>query len=130
MSICPQSRARKKLTYKTQFFKGHVDPLYAEYVSLRSERFSDFLNSRRPARWQLPITSVNEDLLLAALGLPVAERNRIEGLQTWHNAAPGVSGRLTEEQRMNRAIVKLAADPPKEVGRMQTLTTKKLLRPL
>jgi len=30
---------------------------------------------------------------------------------------------------MNGAIVKLAADPPKEVGRVQTLTSKKLLRP-
>ena len=86
-----------------------------------------------PQPWLLPITSVSESRLLTELGLPAAEQNQILGLRI--GRAKPASGAniwglwLTEQQISSRAIVRLANNPPPEVGRLQRLTSKRLLRP-
>ena len=77
--------------------------------------------------WALPISSVNDDNMLTAMGLTSAERNAIEGLR---NAARTVDGTLeTEEEQSARAVALLAVNPPPQVGKLQKLTAKWLLRP-
>ena len=67
------------------------------------------------------------------IGLPLAERNQIEGLQM-RRAPAGLAHQgnqfaLTEEQLSSRAIRRLAANPPMGVGTMQRRTIRWLLRP-
>eukprot|EP00966_Prymnesium_polylepis_P015278 353485-Prymnesium_polylepis.1 len=64
-----------------------------------------------PREWPLPITSINEDKLLVALGLQRSERNQIEGLSSI-KVRGGLT--ITEAQLSSQAVVRLAADPPKE----------------
>eukprot|EP00966_Prymnesium_polylepis_P077141 1786886-Prymnesium_polylepis.2 len=87
-----------------------------------------------PQPWILPITSVNESRLLKELGLPKAEHNQIVGLRIRHvqrvSGASNIWGFwLTEQQISSRAIVRLANNPPPGVGRLQRLTSQRLLRP-
>ena len=131
---CEQTRARRKLEKfqrSSRNVKGANDPLYSAVLSLRSLPISDFCSHNPPA-WALPITSMNEDRLLEELGLPPAERNQIEGLQVG-NADPrpggGTSVGPSVEQLSSRAVARLAANPPPEVGRMQRRTAEWLLRP-
>ena len=72
----------------------------------------------------------NEDLLLKQLGLPGVERRQIEGVMT--HAASSSQSRLavTEDTLSTRALLRLAADPPPQVGDIQRRTTRWLLRPL
>jgi hypothetical protein len=65
-------------------------------------------------------------VLLKAIGLSEEERNQIEGLTTIQMR--GSLG-LTEAQLSTRAIVRLAVDPPAEVGSLQRRTSNWLLRP-
>jgi len=115
--------ARRKLDKKVKGTKLLTDPFYAGCLSLRSEPLPAFLRCD-PPKTVLPITSINEDVLLKAIGTSVAERNRIEGL---HTSSAATGSELFEE--MSRAIVQLAANPPPEVGRMQRRTAESLLRP-
>jgi len=73
---------------------------------------------------------MNEDRLLAQMGLPRAERYQIEGLQMGRSPAVGVTGLpdLTSEQLSRRALLRLATDPPPEVGDTQRRTAGWLLR--
>jgi|EP00966_Prymnesium_polylepis_P090589 hypothetical protein len=81
---------------------------------------------QEPPLWPLTMTSISENKLLRALGLSHAERCQIEGLQM----ASSLGGRtgLTEEQLSSSAIVRLAANPPPEVGVVQCRTAHWLLR--
>ena len=77
----------------------------------------------------LCITSISESRLLDELGLPRVEQNQILGLQV-RRAAAIISGGvwLTGQQLSNRAIVRLATNPPLEVGKMQRYTSRRLVR--
>eukprot|EP00966_Prymnesium_polylepis_P053485 1236752-Prymnesium_polylepis.1 len=106
-----------------------MDDLYSSCLAVRSLPIGFFLSDEEP-EWRLPITSINEDQLLKHLGLSGAERNQIEGLQLGARATDsnvGVS--LTEDQLSSRAIVRLAANPPPEAGKLQRRTFQRLLRP-
>jgi len=101
------------------------DQFYVGCLALRSLPMPVFLGTSL-RKWKLPITSVNEDVLLKAIGLSEEERNQIEGLTTIQMR--GSLG-LTEAQLSTRAIVRLAVDPPAEVGSLQRRTSNWLLRP-
>jgi len=79
----------------------------------------------------LQMSSINEDFLLAQLGLPRTERNLIEGLQTRRISSAGANSGfgLTEEQISSRAVARLTADPSPKVGQLQRCTAKRLVRP-
>jgi len=106
------------------------DAHYSSFLSVRSVSVGIFLGDA-PPQYALPITSIGEDRLLRELGLPQAERNQIEGLQIGRISSDdeqsGLS--LTKEQLSQRAIVRLAADPPTRVGSLQRRTATKLARP-
>jgi len=111
--------------------RSPTDAFYAECLALRSVPVDSFLGSE-PQQWVLPITSMTEDRLLRELGLSTVERNQIEGLFTKRSASaralrgtPGVADSVLS----TAAIVRLAHNPPPEVGRMQQRTACKLLRP-
>ena len=104
-----------------------ADSHYTAILSLRPESMRAFM-SGAPSTWALPITSVNEDALLKAMGVSAVERNQIEGLQVMQSSHGGVPI-LTEEQQTARAIVRLAKYPPPEVAVLQQRTAARLLRP-
>jgi len=108
--------------------KIETDELYASYLSLRSVPASSFLVEGASRKWPLPITSIEESKLFAALGLTLAERNEIEGLRFQGSSLASVEG-LTEQQLSSRAIARLAANPPGEVAKIQHRTRDWLLRP-
>lgn len=109
--------------------KAMTDPAYSACLCLRGEPLPVFLGESKP-RWPLPITSINEDRLLQELGMKVSERKQLEGL---HSERSSVDLHhelgLTLEQLSSRAVVRLAANPPLQVGHMQRLTAKHSLRP-
>ena len=105
-----------------------IDELYSRILCLRSMPVSSFMSSGRPI-WVLPITSINEDRLLSELGLPRAERDQIEGLENTKKVTRRGSTLSIAEELSSRAIIRLAANPPPEVGRMQRRTAERLLRP-
>mmetsp|Transcript_86037 Transcript_86037/g.257812 ORF Transcript_86037/g.257812 Transcript_86037/m.257812 type:complete len:1403 (-) Transcript_86037:178-4386(-) len=118
-------RAKRRLErLRKRGRKAKGDPLYVEILGLRSVPISTFLGEGK-ATWPLQITSIMEDRLLAVLGLHVVERVQIEGLK---RTAEASRGGLTSGQKSMRAIARLAADPPPEVGAMQRRTSKKLIR--
>jgi hypothetical protein len=132
---------RKRLASATAKSQNFTDELYSNCVCLRSIPLAGFVRDIQ-RQWVLPITSANEDRLLALLGLPRTERDQIEGLQVsiWlargqasanqeGSSSSGGQG-LTESQLSSRAIARLASNPPQEVGAMQRRTAKWLLRPL
>ena len=109
--------------------KTMTDDLYASVLSLRSVPLTEFLG-RAPKANQLSITSIREDSLLKELGLPLTERNQIEGLQSGASASRLIGGLgLTEAQLAALAIVRLAHNPPPQVGHVQRCSTKRLFRP-
>jgi len=118
------ARARNKL-YREKSSKNTTDDFYASQLCVRSLPVAAFLKDA-PPKWPLPITSINEDRLLRELGLTHTQRNDIEGLSSV--SVRGGRG-LTEAQLSSRAIARLAADPPSQVGRMQQRTARWLVRP-
>jgi len=123
--------ARGKLDKKMKSakdLKNGTDPFYASFLAIRSEPVTVFLGRADP-KWALPITSVNEDRFLKELGLSTMERNLIEGLLGGRSPSDPSGLELTEEQQTMRALVRLAANPPLRVGKMQRRTAKALLRP-
>jgi len=121
--------------------RNETDAFYAEWLCLRSMPAKTLLASdSNPTT--LPITSMNEGLLLKVMGLTAEQRDRIEGLQVRHTSlqarrasrrASSSSYDIAEvfglEKMSSRAIVRLAASPPAAVGSMQRRTAKVLVRP-
>jgi len=104
-----------------------TDAFYAACLSLRTLPNTAFLGSSSPI-WPLPISSINEDKLLKELGLHQAERHQIEGLSAI-SARGSFTIFSTEAQLSASAIVRLAANPPPAIGKMQRRTAGWLLRP-
>ena len=125
--LAEQARAKKKLDQKYKQRSPHKfsDDLYASYLTLRTVPVATFF-SETPREWQLPITSINEDMLLKQLDVPRAERHQIEGLMT--ATTRGQAG-VADAQLSRRAIIDLATNPPPRVGYVQQLTARWLLRP-
>mmetsp|Transcript_15402 Transcript_15402/g.46245 ORF Transcript_15402/g.46245 Transcript_15402/m.46245 type:complete len:545 (-) Transcript_15402:93-1727(-) len=117
-ALVPNSGSNVKVT----------DEHFASCLALRSLPVSTLL-SVNPPNWALPITSINEDRALAALGLNRAERCQIEGLHLGSSTLGGDYLGATEEQISSRAIARLAADPPPQVGVIQRRVARWLLRP-
>jgi len=111
---------------KTFGQKSGTDDYYASWLTLQSMPVQAFLIGERPTTSRWPITSINEDRLLVALGLRRADRDQIEGL-----ASVSVRDKygLTVDQLSSRAIAVFAAMSPQEVGAMQRRTSGWLLRP-
>mmetsp|Transcript_34887 Transcript_34887/g.96346 ORF Transcript_34887/g.96346 Transcript_34887/m.96346 type:complete len:737 (-) Transcript_34887:487-2697(-) len=107
-----------------------TDAYYAATLAVRSMPVSAFM-SRAVGDYPLPITSINEDRLLLELGLDHEERSQLEGLKVSQksSARSGSESGLNEERQAARAIVRLAANPPEGVGRLQRRTARWLLRP-
>eukprot|EP00966_Prymnesium_polylepis_P197596 4578986-Prymnesium_polylepis.2 len=84
-----------------------------------------------PPKWALPITSLNENKLLKYLGTTDVDRHLIEGLQVRRSSvtSSGEPIRLNDERHSTNAVVRLAANPPLEVGILQRRTATWLLRP-
>jgi len=121
-----QARARMTLHEKrAKTSKGGTDNFFSSYLTLRSEPIATFMGLS-PPRWVLPITSMNEDRFLKLLGISSAERYQLEGLQLGRSSA--LSG-FTEEQQISHAVIRLTADPPAAVGKLQRLTAQWLVRP-
>ncbi|KAL1496398.1 hypothetical protein AB1Y20_016353 [Prymnesium parvum] len=120
------NEARRKLEKKRgkKRAKHATDPHFATHLCLRTVPVSDFLVAEDNG-WVLPITSVNEDVLLKELGLSQLDRHQMEGL-TFRSA--DVPSSLTEAQLSTLASVRLARDPPPEVGTMQRRTAGWLVR--
>jgi len=123
---------------KTTFIS---DDYYAEQLTLRTRPAAAFLRGDPPA-WPilgpLCISSVEEDRMLSALGLNRVERNRIEGLLVARSSVDSAGLSLMMRQGassnqgaegQNTSLLRLAADPPREVGWMQRKTARGLLRP-
>ena len=134
------------------------DSLYTDHLAFRAVPVNDFLKNTA-LQWVLPITSINEDRLLKELGLPRDERDQIEGLhqkgQKLTAEAPKLkrkssfiatgasllldihiekdghaADRVSSEQlRAMRAGVRLALDPPADVGELQRRTAGWHVRP-
>jgi len=102
-----------------------TDEFYTSLIGLRSETMSSFCGGGPPT-WAVPVTSISENQMLKALGLSDFEIEQIEGLGSV--SIRGGYG-LTEEQLSSRAVVRLAADPPQDVGVVQRRTAQWLLRP-
>ncbi|KAL1522821.1 hypothetical protein AB1Y20_017790 [Prymnesium parvum] len=84
-----------------------------------------------PPNTPLPILSVNERRLLDMLGLSRVDQYLIEGLQVQDipSAISGDHVMLSEDQLSTRTSARLAADPPPQVGHLQRLTARWLMRP-
>mmetsp|Transcript_9588 Transcript_9588/g.28380 ORF Transcript_9588/g.28380 Transcript_9588/m.28380 type:complete len:621 (-) Transcript_9588:554-2416(-) len=124
-----QKRIRKRMNKPSR----EADSFYASNITLRSVPAKSFF-AGEPHDSALPITSIAEDRLLLAIGLPRDERELIEGLRDLRHAAlDGAAERgelsLTQSQLSARAIVRLAANPPPAVGSLQRRTAGWLLRP-
>jgi len=107
-----------------------TDPYFASLLGLRSVPVREFLHASPPP-WPLPITSINEDTLLAQLGLRRFERHQIEGLQMGptRGSDSRASAAQSASSSMSRALERLAVEPPLHVGTMQKRTAARLLRP-
>jgi len=127
-----QAKAKQRLHTKQQkkLAKHCNDELYSECISVTSVPLSVFLRDE-PQQFPLVITSISEDKLLKALGVPQIERNNIQGLPLPSSSSTIVvrSGAiLSEAQVAAQTIVRLAHDPPTRVFRMQRRTCAWLLR--
>mmetsp|Transcript_40239 Transcript_40239/g.110796 ORF Transcript_40239/g.110796 Transcript_40239/m.110796 type:complete len:545 (+) Transcript_40239:2-1636(+) len=121
------ARAKRKFERKARAVpKQEIDELYATYVALRSVPYTSAFagDTLRAARWELPISSINEDKVLQVMGLSADERDQIEGIQRGR----GAGLELTEERQISQAIVRLAASPPSALGHVQRRTSQRLLR--
>eukprot|EP00966_Prymnesium_polylepis_P334234 7389619-Prymnesium_polylepis.2 len=122
-----RARAKRKFERKARAVpKQEIDELYATYVALRSVPYTSAFagDTLRAARWELPISSINEDKVLQVMGLSADERDQIEGIQRGR----GAGLELTEERQISQAIVRLAASPPSALGHVQRRTSQRLLR--
>jgi len=131
--VSEMERAHRKLNRSAQKVPD-TDEFYSTCLCIRSVPKERFLSCERP-KWPLTMTSINEDRLLMVLGLPEKERSQLEGLQRSStgsragSAKGSLSPMLSEEQLSTQAIVRLAADPPRQAGKLQRLTSHLLLRP-
>eukprot|EP00966_Prymnesium_polylepis_P112430 2601017-Prymnesium_polylepis.1 len=75
------------------------------------------------------VTSVGEDRLLREMGTSHTDRNQIEGLQSSSADLMQCTFGLTNEQLSSRALMRIAADPPPDVGSLQRRTADWILRP-
>ena len=110
---------------------GDIDDLYLSCLSIRAVPLTEFMDGVAP-RWPLTMVSVQEDALLKKLlELSQVQRNEIEGLTLQQGSVTGIQNALarTDEQLSSRAIARLAATPPPNVGSVQRRTTRWLLRP-
>ena len=111
-----------------------VESFYVASLAVRAVPADEFMK-RDVSPWPLPITSMSEDRLLRESGISRAERIQIECLQTTRTvfARQSVYGAsslgLSEEELSTRAIVRLARDPPLNIGRLQRRTAQWLVRP-
>eukprot|EP00966_Prymnesium_polylepis_P094708 2192508-Prymnesium_polylepis.1 len=105
---------------KHRLSKRATHPIYEGVLTVRASPLPTFLGAARP-KWPITITSLSEDKLLASLGVPKAERKQIESLVQ--------SASVHDDPLKSRALIRLAADPPLEAGRMQRRTAAWLLRP-
>ena len=110
-------RKHTKLTHKT-------DAYYASCLAIRSQPVDLFLGNG-DSRWEMTMTSMDENRLLRELDVTKADRDHIEGLQA--TSLTGRPGR-SEGQIALLALLRLSTDPPAAVGRMQRRTARKLLR--
>ena len=123
-------KLEKRIEKKNRRAKA-IDSFYRDCLSIRSVPFDVFAGVK-PTQWLMPITSINEDVLLTALGLSKVERYQIEGLEialqgSSRKARAGLA--LTEARRISRFVVQLAADPPPGFGKVQKWSAIRLLRP-
>ena len=106
-----------------------TDDTYAGCLALRSLPYTAFLDGDAPT-CPLPISSINEDKLLVAFGLPRSERYQIEDLQTIRRGSLLSSPTDRDGAQLSAsALTRLAANPPAEVGALQRRTCGWLLRP-
>jgi len=140
------AKAYRKRASSKQAAQAPTDEFYSSCVCLRSVPLPIFLRKPNsdshkllpsvvPGKGVVTISSINEDRLLAKLGVPRVERYQIEGIirKMVHDgqaltAAATSNVRLTEEQLSSRAVARLAENPPPEIGQMQRRTTYRLLR--
>lgn len=125
-----QMQARELLLKKYHSKTFGMRVMFADHLCLRSLPVATFL-ADGPRHWALQITSIDEDRLLKAIGLSSSERSQIEGLQSVRNLAQQsieFAG-LSVKQISSKAVARLAANPPRDVGVMQRRTSKYLLRP-
>ena len=110
-----------------------TETYYASLLAFRSLPFQNF-SEDLPPKWPLPISSVNEDRFLTEIGLAFNDRYEIEGLQAGRRNASGQSGaHLASTARekqwsATRAVVRVAANPPREVGTFQRRTVHWAIR--
>jgi hypothetical protein len=84
------------------------------------------LPGRRSVKLGAPHNVDERGVLLIQLGVSRGERDRIESVL---RRQPSSTVTLSEEQQTSRAVIRLAADPPLQVGRMQRRTSGWLVRP-
>ena len=70
-------------------------------------------------------SAINEDRMLREMGVPPAERRRIQGLRAELESSHSLD---SGDQQISAAICRLAANPPHQVGQMQRRTSVWLLR--
>ena len=99
--------------------RQRTDELYAGILTMRSRPFKEFCRDK-PLAWPLTISSVQEEMLLRAMGLSKHERDELEGLTDKRS--------MTADAAAD-PILSLAYCPPKETAKLQFLTATKLLRP-
>jgi len=105
------------------------ETFYQSYLTLRAAPLPEFL-AGAPSRWPLTISTINEDRLLRELGLPTRVRNQIEGLHLGRKVRGGDDGLGADDAQLaSNALLALAHDPPSEVGKIQRLTSRNLMRP-
>ena len=128
--LCPQVKAYRK-TRRGRAAMSMTDESYAQCLSIRSIPFARSARDAPEGGGAMQMSSINEDFLLAQLGLPRTERDLIEGLQTRRILSAGANSGfgLTEEQISSRAVARLTADPSPKVGQLQRRTAKRLVRP-
>jgi len=123
--------ARKTLTKKDKTSKKGNDAFYSGLLAVRSLPLPSFMGfAPQPSFAPFPITSCSEAKFLALLGLPKAERKLMQGLNVSRSllAGAGHGASHSDSQLSALATVRLAVDPPLEVGKLQGRTSNWLLR--
>ena len=120
------ARARSKKQEKQR-----TEEQLASIIALRSWPFLDVLKGA-DAHWALPISSVNEDKLLEALGLSAEERNELEGLigaVRQPTMRMGSKNATVAAPSVNSVVTKFAHSPPPGVATLQHRSEAHLVRP-
>eukprot|EP00966_Prymnesium_polylepis_P188211 4361904-Prymnesium_polylepis.1 len=123
--VSPPGRQRASTAKFYSKMKGETNEYYMSVLSLRSVPFGS-LQAAAPRKLPITMSSMNEDRLLQELGLPLEERNLIEGLSS--ATVRGRRGSFSEAQMSSTAIAGLAANPPPNVGTVQRISSWALLR--